>query len=356
MKRKLVPVIILFLIIGSAVPLAFWMLDKPNFDDYERTRLKFTLTVVVDNLGNAQATNIPLRLGLPIDSGDHQKVIDIQTSIPPERITNDTFGNKFIHYTIDELGPGESFNLSIDMTLELVSIDTDILSASKGVNEEDLDRYLLGSALINVNEPSVIEVARQIATRSDDIKEIAWNTYEWVIDNIFYQQVAGELDAATTLRNGEGGSAELANLFVALMRANGIPARRVSGWGNVFDEGEELVISRFSHGWAEFYVDDIGWVQVDPAWGKTSKFDNFAKTDDDHVLLTIGAGVKYLWRGPYSTPFGDTNVDTDYTLTVRERKVENLSLRRDAIKWSILSIPLIFVAFIIVQLVKQRRV
>ncbi|MGA1793743.1 MAG: transglutaminase-like domain-containing protein [Thermoplasmatota archaeon] len=356
MKRRYITVIVLFLIIVSAVPLAFWMLNKPDIDDYERTRLKFTLTVVVDNLGNAPATNIPLRLGLPVDVGDHQKVIDVRTSVIPERTTNDTFGNRFIHYTIEELGPGGSFNVSIDMTIELVSIDTNIMSASNGVHEEDLDRYLLASALINVNEPAVIDVARQIADRSDDIREIAWNTYEWIIENIYYQQIAGELDAATTLRNGEGGSAEMANLFVALMRANGIPARRISGWGNVFEEGEELVISRFSHGWAEFYVDDVGWVQVDPAWGRTSKFDNFARTDDDHVILTIGAGVKYLWRGPYSTPFGDTNIDTDYTLTVRERHVENLSVRRDAIKWSILSIPLIFVAFIIVQLVRRRRV
>ncbi|MGA1819553.1 MAG: transglutaminase-like domain-containing protein [Thermoplasmatota archaeon] len=356
MKRKYISIIVLFIVVISSVPLAFWILHKPDIDDYERTTLEFTVLVDVENLGNSPATNIPLRLGLPTDAGDHQRVIDIRTSILPERTSNDTFGNTFVHYTIDELGPGEAFNLSIDMTIELVSIDTNILSASNGVHEDDLDRYLLESALINLNEPAVLDVAKLIADRSDDIKEIAWNTYEWIIDNIYYQQIAGELDAATTLRNGEGGSAEMANLFVALMRANGIPARRISGWGNVFEKGEELVISRFSHGWAEFYVDDVGWVQVDPAWGRTSKFDNFARTDDDHVTLTVGAGVKYLWRGPYSTPFGATNIDTDYMLIVRDRHVENLSLRRDAIKWSILSIPLIFVAFILVQLVRRRRV
>ncbi len=359
MNRKLIAVALIILLIGSTIPLLFLILNKPEVDRYESTDLEISIIVEVKNLGNSPATDIPLRLAVPMDGLDHQEVISIDPSLEPERFSNDTWGNEFIHYTIDELDPGTSFNLTINVILRLTSIDNDISrsSGTLGPEEEaELSRYLLDSSLINVNDPSIVEIAREIAKRSEDLTDIAWNTYEWVLDNIYYQQIPGEWDAVTTLRNEEGGSAEMSNLYVALLRANGIPARRVSGWGNFFEVGEELALTRFSHGWTEFHVPDMGWVQVDPAWGKTSRFDNFARTDADHVVLTKGADVKFLWRGPYSTPFGDTDVDTDYTLIVIDKDVENLSLRRDVIKWSILSVPLIFVVFIMVRVFKRRRI
>jgi hypothetical protein len=209
--------------------------------------------------------------------------------------------------------------------------------------------------LINVNDENIVELARDISSQSSDILDISWNTYEWIIENIRYQQVAGELDATTTLRNGEGGSAELANLYVALMRANGIPARRISGWGYHFKEGENVLISSFSHGWAEFNVPGFGWVQVDPTWGKSHKVDNYAKTDPYHVALTIGAGVHYLWRGPFTVPYGDTTIDTDYSIDIIDIITKNLSLKRDIIYYLILSLPLIFVIFILIKVFKRRR-
>jgi transglutaminase-like putative cysteine protease len=359
MNRRWISIVLIILIVLGTIPLLFWILDKPDIDRYERTELGITVFVKVKNQGNAPATDVPLRLAVPVDGLDHQKVLKIETSSEPERRSNDTWGNEFIHYTIEEIDPGSSFNLTITVLLELTSIDNDVSKASKDLDpdeEDDLSRFLLESSLINVNDPHIIETARVIARKSDDLTDIAWNTYEWILENIYYQQVAGEWDAVTTLRNGEGGSAEMSNLFVALLRANGIPARRISGWGNFFEVGEELALTRFSHGWAEFHVPGMGWVQVDPAWGKTSKFDNFARTDADHIVMTKGADVKFMWRGPYSTPFGDTDVNTDYILRVDSKDIENLSLRRDAIKWSILSIPLFFGVFITVRLIKRRRI
>ncbi|MGA1847746.1 MAG: transglutaminase-like domain-containing protein [Thermoplasmatota archaeon] len=359
MNRKIIISGMMLLIVLGTIPFFFILLDKPEVDRYERTLITFQVDVGVRNLGNSPAVDIPLRLALPMDDLHHQRIISLDISRLPQRESNDTWGNRFVHYTISQVGPGEVFNLTLNVTVELISIDTEVKSSQKepgpGENEE-LSKFLLESSLINVNDPSIIDLARDIAGRSSRIDDVAWNTYEWILDNIFYQQVPGEWDAVTTLRNGEGGSAEMANLFVALMRANGIPARRISGWGNFFEKGEELSITRFSHGWAEFYVPGQGWVQVDPAWGKTSKFDNFARTDADHVILTKGADIKFLWRGPFTTPFGDTEVKTDYYLKVIDKQIENISPKREIIKWSILSVPLIFVAFILVRLIKIRRV
>ncbi|MCI0496940.1 MAG: hypothetical protein L0Z54_01410, partial [Thermoplasmata archaeon] len=186
--------------------------------------------------------------------------------------------------------------------------------------------------------------------------DIAWNTYRWVVDNIYYQQVAGERDAATTLKNREGGSAEMANLFVALMRANGVPARRISGWGYEFKEGTDVYSTRFAHGWAEFFLPPHGWIPVDPTWGQSHMVDNFARSDDRHIVLTRGDGIHFLTRGEYSDPYGNTDIATDYRIVVKEVHRRNLSLTRDLILVGMFIGPLLLTAFIVVKWNQRRRI
>lgn len=353
MMRKVVTLIVTAVLIVAGGFLVFFLLDKPEIDTYERTTMSVDVTISVKNLGSAPAMDVPIRLALPLDIPDRQELISVSYSHEPSRVSNDSFGNDFVHFDIPILPPQGQFNLTLTLGLKVWS--RDITLSHKGGSEENLSKYILESALINVNDENVLERARSISSMSSDILDITWNTYEWVIENIRYQQVAGELDAATTLRNMEGGSAEIANLYVALLRANGVPARRISGWGYHFAEGDDIPISNFAHGWAEFNVPGFGWIQVDPTWGKAQKFDNYAKTDPYHIALTLGAGVHYLWRGPFTTPYGETSVDTDYSIHVKDLQTKNLSLKRDIIYYLILALPLLFVIFIMIKVLKRRK-
>jgi len=342
------------LLIGGGITLLF-ILDKPDVDTYERTRMDVSITVSLENVGTAPAMDIPLRLALPQNISGHQEVIGIAISPSPSRTSSDMLENRFVHFTIDVLQPLERMNITVNVSLLLTSTDYHFHDSGELTMEGDMSMFLVESALIDFRDPLIISTASKIAGDTHVLTDIAWETYIWIIENIRYQQVAGELDAATTLRRGEGGSAEFANLFVALLRANGIPSRRVSGWGTHFNEGDVLKISSFSHGWAEFYVPDYGWMQVDPTWGRTSRFDNFARTDAEHVVLTLGDGVHFLQRGPYSTPFGNTEVDTDYDLQINDISRDNLSMKRDLILYSIVLAPVTFIVFIVYQKISQRR-
>jgi len=354
--KKFIPVLLIGLVILSSIPLGIWLLGKPSVDRYEVTDTRLGITVEVKNLGNSIASDVPLRLALPFDDLDHQELLEKEFSTPYARESNDSLGNRFVHYSISSIEPGSSFNVTMEFLVRSWSVDYEIKEdAEFASEEEDLSVFLKESGFINVNDPEIIRISREIADEADKVSDIPWLTYEWVLDNIYYQQIPGEWDAYTTLRNGEGGSAEFSNLFIALLRANGIPARRISGYGNFFEEGEELALTRFAHGWAEFYVKDLGWVQTDPAWGVTSRFDNFASTDSRHIIMTKGAGISFMLRGAYSEPFGDTELDTDYDLKVLEKDVKNLSVRRDVILGTILVIPLFFALFIVVRLVKRRK-
>ncbi len=333
-----------------------WMLSKPDVDRYERTDYHFQVVVSVRNLGQSPATNVPLRLGLPRDSPPVQGVKSIVFSEPPSRMSNDTWGNEFAHFELPILEPRSTWNVTMDIELTLYSIDFNVDHEELGEYPGGEERFLHPDFYVNFNEPNVLDLAAKLAEDSDDVWDLAWRTYDWVATNIYYQQVPGEIDASTTLKNGEGGSAELANLFVALMRANGVPARRTSGWGFHFDEGDALQISRFSHGWAEVYAPGYGWVPMDPTWGQSNRYDSFAKSDDAHVLMTWEAGVHYMQRGSFNEPFGPTEVRTDYQVTVLDKQVENLSTKRDVITLLVVAPPVLFTAFIVFKRSQLRRV
>lgn len=62
--------------------------------------------------------------------------------------------------------------------------------------------------------------------------------------------------ASETLDLGKGTCGECSNLFIALMRLNGIPCKFVSG---VYYSGKQTML----HAWAEFYDSEKGWIPVD---------------------------------------------------------------------------------------------
>lgn len=75
----------------------------------------------------------------------------------------------------------------------------------------------------------------------------------------------------------EHSSRDLAQMFVACARTAGAPARFVSGYALA---GVERDGGPVPHGWAEAYVEDLGWVGFDPSFGQSP--------DETYVRLAIG--------------------------------------------------------------------
>lgn len=86
---------------------------------------------------------------------------------------------------------------------------------------------------------------------------------------------------------------EFTDLFVALCRAAGIPARSLSGFA--YSEKEEskplglsLKDKDILHSWAEYYDEKKGWTPVDPTWENTTGgIDFFHKFDLSHFVFVI---------------------------------------------------------------------
>jgi hypothetical protein len=84
---------------------------------------------------------------------------------------------------------------------------------------------------------------------------------------------------------------EYTDLFVALARAAGIPAREINGYA--YTENPEIqplsLVADVLHAWPEYWDNEKGvWVPVDPTWGSTTGgVDFFNKLDLRHFTFVI---------------------------------------------------------------------
>lgn len=84
---------------------------------------------------------------------------------------------------------------------------------------------------------------------------------------------------------------EFTDLFVALARSAGIPAREVDGYAYTQNSKERplSLVKDVLHAWPEYYDKDLEtWVMVDPTWANTtSGIDYFNVLDFDHIAFVI---------------------------------------------------------------------
>lgn len=115
------------------------------------------------------------------------------------------------------------------------------------------------------------------------VKSLKYNTSRLNNNNI------ERLGAITALNNpNESVCMEFTDLFIALMRAEGIPARELDGYAYSLNKSlRPLSLSRdLLHAWPEYYDEKLGWIMVDPTWENTSGgVDYFNKFDLNHLVL-----------------------------------------------------------------------
>jgi transglutaminase-like putative cysteine protease len=121
-------------------------------------------------------------------------------------------------------------------------------------------------ALIQSNNPRIIQLAWRIATaghgRDSSMRNprvVAERINTWVHDSIKHQVTFGVPSALRVLQTRTGDCNEHTQLFVALARAVGLPARIAAGLA--FVDGKF-----YYHAWPEVFLND--WVAVDPTFGQ----------------------------------------------------------------------------------------
>jgi hypothetical protein len=331
------------------------MAEGPT-DVYQITTMTVRYEIVVTNSGPGDAEAIPLTAAFVRDVAPNQRVIESKVSPAPTRTYNDSLNNSFALFTVERLHAGQNFTATFTATVELKGMDFNLKPGSGGTYQGEEDAYLAPTSLTDAAAPVVKAKARELEDQGGDVFQTVWNIYNFIVDQLAYQQLPGEWSASWVLTHGEGGSADLANVFVALARASGIPARRLSGWGETaFNVSETRTSNRLAHGWAEFYLPAFGWIPVDPTFGKTNRFDNLGRPDEKHVVMTRGEGIHFFERGAYGSPGGDASVTTDYRVTPLAITNVTVSPEHLIVLAFMYGLPLLFMAVVAHKVWNQRR-
>ncbi|QTQ14566.1 IPT/TIG domain-containing protein [Treponema parvum] len=119
--------------------------------------------------------------------------------------------------------------------------------------------------------------------------------YDYLIENFTLSDVASSKDFAleTILQQKQADAYDLTVLFTAMLRSLGVPAKMMSGI---------LVDARLktqNHWWSEFYIENFGWVPVDPGLGagmgyeafhpvENKKEYYFGNLDSQHIVFSTG--------------------------------------------------------------------
>jgi tetratricopeptide (TPR) repeat protein len=139
--------------------------------------------------------------------------------------------------------------------------------------------YLQAGKEIRSDDATVIEKAREIAGTERDAWKVATKLADWTYKNIKWKQV-DYATAQQTLATLEADCLEFSQLYVAMARSLGLPARIVSG---VAYSGAAFG----GHAWVEVYVGD--WIEVDPTWGTDFVDATHIRDSGSGALLTYAA-------------------------------------------------------------------
>jgi transglutaminase-like putative cysteine protease len=169
---------------------------------------------------------------------------------------------------------GERQSLSGD-TLQIVRERPEVLRASYTLPASPEGRFrmeLMSEPLIQAADPAIVALARRIVGGETDPRIVAERLNRWVYDSLKKRITIGVPNALQVLRTRSGDCNEHTQLYIALARAAGLPARSAAGLA--------LVRGKFYyHAWPEVYLGN--WVAVDPTFGQFP-------ADAAHLRFIIG--------------------------------------------------------------------
>lgn len=157
---------------------------------------------------------------------------------------------------------------------------------------EQYGQYLIAEEGIQVDHPEIRALWSSI--QPDDSRELVpvLNAiYDYTYQEIEGAPFKGFTDALTALRLGRASCNGKGRLFVALARANGIPARLVGGV--IMNEGSK----KTSHQWLEVLIEGR-WVPFDPTNGYFARLpENYLRLyTGDHALFRHTRNINFDYR------------------------------------------------------------
>ncbi len=181
---------------------------------------------------------------------------------------------------------------------------------------DDIKKYAIATDKTESDNPEIKKLANELALGEDDAYVIAFKIADWVHKNVDYDEAAwqGVASAKDVLATKRGVCDEYTNLYMALMRSLGFPARYKVGsvYTNI------PTVNNFQyHAWAEVWMPDAGWVPFD------TTFAEYGWLDPTHIEVMQSQDVEppslsYQWRAGKVTT---SEIKSDITIIKKEESL-----------------------------------
>jgi hypothetical protein len=268
--------------------------DVGGFKSYSFSKDKISATGVTAGFGQFQvfsfnlfyhlenplAINSQTEIALPPDTA-FQKVYFSKIEPKPTDVRIDNDGNWLAIY---KLTPRQRIDVNAVGSVQIFASYRTFPKPSQAV----LNNNLLPTNYWQSDNQQI----RLLATNLKTPEAI----YDFVSENLKYdtarvQPNVQRMGAVNALASPDQAICmEFTDLFIAIARAAGIPAREINGYA--YTENKDLqplsLVNDVLHAWPEYYDKDKGvWIPVDPTWGATSGVDYFNKLDLRHFAFVI---------------------------------------------------------------------
>ncbi len=232
-----------------------------------------TKEMVFKNTKNYELTSgfVEISIG-SLNFTQYQKDLELKITPEPDEIRTDDFGNQYAYYSLVGMKPNAELTVIIQRKVLPSSFDIDISVRSNATVNDELEIYVTEQERIDSADSKMIAKAKELTEDiSSDYKK-ALAIFEFVNTELQYDTSSSYANkgSLSALEKKRGVCEEFATLYVALCRAVNIPSRVVEGYkidkkDVELENGEyETKYDIINHAWAEIYLDDYGWLPVEP--------------------------------------------------------------------------------------------
>ncbi len=272
------------------------------------------------HLENPLARSAKTEITIPPDTA-YQKVYFENINPRPSSMHVDSDGNWIAEYNLQAR---ERVDVTVNGHVQIFSN----FRPFKKSTAESLNENLVKTDYWDTTNPEIVKLANELKTP----KAI----YDFVSTKLKYDyaRVRPNVERLGSVRALENPTSaicmEFTDLYIAIARAAGIPAREVNGYA--YTENPDIqplsLVNDVLHAWPEYYDSEKQvWIPVDPTWGSTTGgVDYFSKLDLRHFTFVVHGkdATKPYPAGSYklgSNPQKDVFVSFGSLPEVRNSKV-----------------------------------
>ena len=247
---------------GRSRPVFFEVSGKPGTKKF-RDKRSYTVSYSVDIrvIAATKPNALYLWIPKPVTSSSQRNITLINRSSDPYMENHRGIGL----FKIDNLGAGTNQSITLSYRVEVYEVETTMRPANVKSDQNASAFYAAhtqSSELIPSDNITLKTIVNSIVGREQNPYTKARLIYDWMIRNIsIVEYLPAGTKVVDTLEIRRSDPYAAALLFTAMARAARVPCVPIAGV--LIDRNGQT----FRHYWTEFWIDNFGWIPVDPAMG-----------------------------------------------------------------------------------------